>query len=199
MQDWPAHLSLHASMSDCFTCDMQQPLMYRSLTNTRSFRSASTNLRRDCLRKEPPILPMMLAGFGADAHICPICHRQAVEIWTITSVTPIHADRDTLKTNKKNQELEQSQVFVVLCQVWPRCCARNGELKSVVCLGRSSRLRSCSVVFSLMQVRVTFKQGGRVATGTGSCATEAQRHEKDKTWALLGKRCPASPLSWTVR
>ena len=45
-----------------------------------------------------------------------------------------------------------------------------------------------------MQVRLTFKQGGRVATGTGSCATEAQRHEKDKTWALLGKRCPASPL-----
>ena len=45
-----------------------------------------------------------------------------------------------------------------------------------------------------MQVRVTFEKGGRAATGTGSCATEAQRHEKDKTWVLLGKRCPASPL-----
>ena len=101
-----------------------------------------------------------------------------------------------IKPTKKNQELEQSQVFVVLCQEWPRCCARNGELKSVVCLGRSSRLRSYGVVLarSLMQVRVKFEKGGRVATGTRSCATEAQRHEKDKTWALLGKRCPASPL-----
>ena len=60
-----------------------------------------------------------------------------------------------LKPTKKNQELEQSQVFVVLCQEWPRCCARNSELKSVVCLGLSSRLKSCSVVLarSLMQVR----------------------------------------------
>ena len=42
-------LSLHASMSDCFTCDMSQPLIYRTLTNTRGFRSASYSLERDCL------------------------------------------------------------------------------------------------------------------------------------------------------
>ena len=61
---------------------MPQPLIYRTLTNTRDFRCASYSLGSDCLGKEPPILPMMLVGFGADVYICPtdICHRQAVEI-----------------------------------------------------------------------------------------------------------------------
>ena len=70
---------------------------------------------------------MMLVGFGADVYICPrLSVIDGPSKFERTSVTPLHADRDTLKTNKKNQELEQlmsvrgvvSEMATVLCQEW---------------------------------------------------------------------------------